>query len=170
MTNHNENSCGCGDNHHENVHSCNCNEGNDDCACQHYDTNLSQEQISFLQKIAQHRCLPVAQFVVKSTIENDFESVALPAVFLNSPTDTMQEVKEFGEFLRQLENQGMLTLDYDMELKGYSYNEYHTSDLYKLFCKTVAEGTGQQGFLGDTPFLELGSMALTEIAEKKILN
>lgn len=78
----------------------------------------------------------------------------------------MKTVKEAGTFLQKLEDLGLITLDYDMPLKGYSYEEYKTSTLYEYFRATVAEGASRPNFLGDTPVLELGSIALTEEGKK----
>lgn len=61
---------------------------------------------------------------------------------------------------------GLLTMDYDILLRGYGYEEYKDSALYAYFCKTVSEGAGKPGFLGDTPMLDLGSMALTEAGKQ----
>ena len=65
------------------------------------------------------------------------------------------------DVLLELEKMGYLTLDYDYPLDRYSYKEYKESELYAYFCRTVAEGTGRAGFLGDRPVLELGSIAPT---------
>ena len=61
-----------------------------------------------------------------------------------------------------LEEKGYLTLDYDYPLEGYPYTEYRQSDLYAYFCRTIEEAKGRPGFLGDTPVLELGSIAPAE--------
>ena len=77
----------------------------------------------------------------------------------------MAMVKEAGAFLKKLEDMGLITLDYDIPLNGYAYQEYKDSALFEYFCATLKEGAGRPGFLGDTPVLELGSMALTEAGE-----
>ena len=78
----------------------------------------------------------------------------------------MKTVKEVGAFLQGLEDIGLVTLDYDIPLNGYGYEEYKTSALYEYFCATVAEGASKPDFLGNIPVLELGSIALTETGEQ----
>ena len=78
----------------------------------------------------------------------------------------MERVKQLGNELSQLEEMGLLTLDYDIPLQNYSYEEYQTSALYAYFTKTVAEAATLPDPTFDTPKLELGSIALTEAGEK----
>lgn len=99
---------------------------------------------------------------MESTAEDDFSAVALSPVYLRSPEDTMEQVKEMGALLLDLERRGWITLDYGYALEGYPYEEYRTSALYAYFCRTVEEAKGRPGFLGDTPVLELGSIAPAE--------
>lgn len=127
---------------------------------------LTKNQLDFLHQLSHCGALPVARFLVGSSREEDFLSVALAPVFLRSPEDDMARVKEAGAFLAKLEELGMLTLDYDIPLKGYDYPEYKESALYAYFEETVRQGAAEHpGFLGDTPILELGSMALTAQGE-----
>ncbi len=138
--------CGCGhDHHHESHHR--------------PQGDLNEAQAAFLEELEHHHYLPLARFVVESSKEEDFSSVALAPVFLRHPGETMEWVKETGAMLLDLEARGLITLDYDCPLEGYSYGEYKTSDLYAYFQKTIAEAAARPGFLGDTPILELGSIA-----------
>lgn len=130
------------------------------------DKRVTENQKAFLHQLSHSHYLPVARFTLADSREEDFCSTALAPVFLRSAGDSMDAVKEAGAFLQGLEDQGLLTLDYDIPLSGYGYEEYRQSALYKYFCATVAEGAGKPGFLGDTPVLELGSMALTEEGEE----
>ncbi len=127
--------------------------------------DLTANQRDFLCRLSHHQALPVARFVLESSREHDFSSVALAPVFLRSAADEMSDVKEAGAFLLGLEAMGCLTLDYDIPLRGYPYEEYDHSALYAYFVSTVKEGASR-GFLGDTPRLELGSMALTPLGER----
>lgn len=128
------------------------------------DSNLSQNQVDFLAQLIHYQYLPVAQFVARSSTQSDFEVLALSPVFIRATDDTMELVKEAGEFLSQLELQGMITLDYDVPLDGYHYEEYHQSAVYTYFCQTVEEAKALPNALGDTPSLVLGSMAPTQAA------
>jgi hypothetical protein len=88
--------------------------------------------------------------------------VALEPVYIADPSEDIDAVKENGELFSSLEDLGLITLDYDLPLTGYPYQEYKESALYTHFLQTVKEAGEQPGFLFDTPLLELGSMALTE--------
>lgn len=127
---------------------------------------VTENQKNFLHELAHRHFLPVARFTIKDSREEDFASTALAPVFLSSATDDMKMVKEAGAFLQRLEDLGLITLDYDIPLSKYNYEEYKASSLYEFFCKTVAEGASKPNFLGNTPVLELGSISLTEEGEQ----
>ena len=126
---------------------------------------VTENQKNFLHQLGHSHYLPVARFTLRDSREADFASTALSPVFIRSMADDMETVKEAGAFLQELEDMGLLTLDYDLPLEGYAYGEYKDCALYRYFCETVAEGAARPGFLGDTPVLELGSIALTEAGE-----
>lgn len=150
--------CGCGCGHdHEHTH------GTDIPTAP---TEVTENQRDFLHQLSHSHYLPVARFTIEDSREADFIATALAPVFIRSAADDMETVKEAGAFLQQLEDLGLITLDYDMPLDGYGYEEYKGSSLCEYFRATVAEGASRPGFLGDTPVLELGSMALTEAGEK----
>ena len=127
---------------------------------------VTEDQKDFLHQLSHHHYLPVARFAVMDSRKEDFISIALAPVFLTSAADDMKTVKETGAFLKSLEDQGLVTLDYDIPLNGYGYAEYKTSALYEYFCATVAEGASMPNFSGNTPVLELGSIALTDAGEQ----
>ncbi len=155
---------------HDHNHSCCCghehkHEHGHDCCKQHHQANmseLSQAEQEFLANLAQYQCLPVAQFVVKSSKESDFETVALAPVFITQTTDTMQQVKNFGKKLKNLEEKGFIELDYDIPIDNYDYSEYHNSQLFEYFKATVEEGKGKDNFLGDIAVMQTGSMVLAQ--------
>lgn len=152
--------CGCGCHDHERHHHDHPPAGRGE---------LTQNQADFLHQLFHCKALPVARFVVGSSREADFQSVALAPVFLRAAGDGMEQVKQAGAFLAKLEAMGMLTLDYDIPLKGYGYQEYRDSELYAYFQQTVRQGAVEHPeFLGDTPILELGSMALTPAGEAAV--
>ncbi len=148
--------CGCG---HDHSHSC----GTGVPASPH---EVSENQKDFLHQLSHHRCLPVARFSVQDSRQTDFVATALAPVFIRSVADDMATVKEAGVFLQTLEDMGLITLDYDLPINKYGYEAYKDSTLYAYFCATVAQGATRPDFLGDTPILELGSMALTDAGEK----
>ena len=160
--------CGCNSHHHNHEkasdshshhhHGCNCKTENITVK------DITKTQIDFLHHLIEYHYLPVVQFIVKSTKEKDFESIALSPVFIIDTKDTMQDVKNIGENLKQLEEKGLITLDYDVTLDNYGYNEYYSSNLFDYFKKVVEQGKENENFLGDTADIQLGSMAPTESA------
>lgn len=127
---------------------------------------VTENQKDFLHQLAHRHYLPVARFSLKDSREDDFVSTALAPVYISAIEDDMATVKGAGAFLQMLEDIGLITLDYDIPMNKYAYEEYKESALYAYFCATVAEGALKPGFLGDTPVLELGSMTLTDAGEK----
>lgn len=126
---------------------------------------VTENQAAFLHQLGHSHYLPVARFLMENSTNDDICICSLAPVFLRSAADSMETVKEAGAFLTVLEEMGLITLDYDIKLDGYAYAEYEGSALYEYFCQTVREAAGRPGFLGDTPYLELGSIALTEAGE-----
>ncbi|MFI3227379.1 MAG: hypothetical protein R3Y09_08205 [Clostridia bacterium] len=157
-------------NHHN--HDCCCNHGHDHnhgeqgCCGQHKpvknEANLTQNERDFLHHLSHIKYLPLASFVTKSTKESSFAIIALQPVFIRSVADTMDDIRECGEFLLGLEQKGFITLDYDIPLDGYAYDEYKNSELFVRYSEVVAEGAKQENFLGDIPTIEFGSIAIVE--------
>lgn len=141
------------------------------CGCNHDHTHpenttatpvqVTENQKDFLHQLHHHHYLPVARFTVEDSRQPEFITTALAPVFIRSIADDMATVKEAGAFLKTLEELGLITLDYDMPLDEYGYEEYKSSALYQYFCDTVAEAAAKPNFVGDTPVLDLGSMGLT---------
>lgn len=153
--------CGCEHQHPHHDHGEHCACGHEHRAVQAVD-GLTHVQQSVLLALHERRCLPVACFSLAKQGDAHGYAIALAPVYLGSPQDTMEMVKELGAQLTQLEEGGLITLDYDIRLSGYPYAEYETSELYAYFKRTVAEGKSLQNARYDTANLELGSMALTE--------
>ncbi len=164
MSEHNHShNCGCGGHHHGHHHHEHDHHGG--CCGKHKNPkleDLNDHEIHFLNHLLGYKFMPVTRFVVKSSKESDFENVVLEPVFVVEESDTMEFVKNFGNKLQKLENLGFLTLDYDIPLDGYNYNEYHNSEIFAYFKNTVEEAKGKDGFLGDIPEIECGSIAPTE--------
>ena len=78
----------------------------------------------------------------------------------------METVKEIGTVLSELEEKGLISLDYDIPLQDYDYTLHTKSALFSFFKETVNEGKNRPSFLFDTAEIELGSIALTEFGEK----
>lgn len=154
-----EHSCGC----------CGCQSSQGGCCHQKAEPILLQpEQKSFLLELALQKELPVARFLILSSQEEDFCVAALAPVFIQSAQDSMETVKTFGAFLKEMESQGLLVLEYGTKMQEYAYLEYKNSDLYAFFCETVQEGAKIQQFLGDIPYLELGHIVLTDLGQRSL--
>jgi hypothetical protein len=163
--------CGCG-HHHTHEDGCDC--GNEHtheegCGCGHHHEHLvfeegsiTEAQADVLLAIHQRGYLPIARFALRSSRDGDAHAVALEPVYIASTEDDMDMVKANGELFESLEDLGLITLDYDIRLTGYAYQEYEQSNLYAYFMETVKEAAQKPEFLLDTPVLELGSVALTE--------
>jgi len=141
------------------------------CGCGHVHApiptpeELTPIQVDILLALRQRQCLPVASFSLAKTGDETRYNVALAPVYLSSPQDTMEQVKDLGNQLSLLEDMNLLTLDYDLPLRNYSYEEYKTSALYAYFVRTVEEAAQLPDSTFDTPQLELGSMVLTKAGE-----
>ena len=164
--------CGCGGNHSEHHHE--HHEHDEHCGCGHTHApvptreGLSPVQVDILLALRQRQCLPIACFSFAKTGDDTHRSVALAPVYLSMSSDTMEQVKQLGQELSQLEAMDLLTLDYDMPLRNYAYDEYKTSALYAYFVKTVEEGAQRPGATCDIAKLELGSMAITEAGDEMV--
>lgn len=154
--------------HHAEHHEHTGHVHDEHCACghEHHEAQplegLSYLQQNLLLALYERRYLPVACFsLTKQNSAHDY-AVALAPVYLSSAEDSMETVKALALELEQLEQGGLITLDYDIRLSGYAYAEYESSELYAYFKRTVEESKEIENARYDTANLELGSMALTE--------
>ena len=146
-------------------HSC-CGGCGGGCCRQASPVALNREQKEFLVELTLHGFLPLARLIRTSSVNDTVYIVALQPVYLITTADSMETVKETGRFLTELADAGLISLDYGAALDGYPYLEYRASEVFEYFCKVVREGAAQNpDFLGDTPHLELGSIAITELGK-----
>lgn len=149
-------------------------EHDEHCGCGHVHApiptpeGLTSIQVDILLGLRQRKCLPVACFILAKAGDEGRHTTALAPVYIVTPEDTMEHVKELGKELSQLEDMELLTLDYDIPLRSYPYEEYKTSALYAYFVETVKEAAQRPAPTFDLPKLELGSMALTEAGETMV--
>lgn len=127
---------------------------------------IDNKEIGVLLALAACKYLPVSRFVLSSSKDKHIRFTALEPVYINAFNDTMEEVKELGGVLYELEGKDLISIDYDIPLRGYDYFMYTHSSLFAYFQKTVDEGKSRPDFLGDTAEIELGSIALTAFGEK----
>ena len=141
--------------HHCHDHACHC----------HQDANiseLSESELHFLHHMVSHHFFPLTQFILKSDKEKEFEIISLSPVYIADKKETLSQIKATGKRLLELENKGFITLDFEMPLTNYAYEEYYQSDAFAHFKQTVEEAKRMPNFLGNIATLELGSMAPTE--------
>ncbi len=143
-------------------HSC-CG---DCCAHSLESLTINSKEISFLKELVKCSYLPVSRFIMSSSIEEEAKLVSLAPVYINAIDDSMETVKEIRTVLCELEEKGLISLDYDIPLQDYDYTQYTKSALFSYFEETVNEGKRNPSFLFDTAEIELGSIALTEFGEK----
>jgi hypothetical protein len=162
---------------HNHSHSC-----SDDCCgshtsdlegnCAHSLESLllNSKEISFLKELVKYIYLPVSRFIMSSSIDEGAKIVSLAPVYIKSIDDSMETVKDIRTVLSQLENKGLISLDYDISLQDYDYAQYTKSALFSFFKETVNEGKKNPSFLFDTAEIETGSIALTEFGERVTAN
>lgn len=144
-----------------------------DCCCHSHEykekeIEFNNMEKSILMDLSTHHCLPISRFIMSSSTEEEARFVALSPVFINDLGDSMEKVKEIGAILSGLEEKDLITLDYDIPIHGYDYQQYTNSVLYSYFRETVKEGMKKTTNLCDTAEIELGSMALTEFGDEVV--
>ena len=160
MTHEHHHGCGCGCGHEHHHH------GHHTVTPEAAAVEVNGHELAILKTVQAVGCLPVARFVALKSDEDEVVIDCLSPVYLYETTDTMEEVKAMGAVLRGLEDKGLLSLDYDLPIRDFDYSLYTGSELYAYFTRTIAEAKGREGFLCDTPDIELGSMAVTELGEQ----
>ena len=119
----------------------------------------------FLRQMAQTPFLPLGCFVLKSSHSNHLESVAFAPVYLTEKLEDMDTVRENAKALEQLEEYGIITLDYDIPLVNYDYEVFKKSAAFNYFKDTVEEGKKNPDFIFDIASIEFGSIALTSVGQ-----
>lgn len=155
--------CSCG---HDHSHqACGSSQHPSEIELQTHEYEITYGEADFLISLALHRYLPVCQFVLAMSTEDGTKMSALAPVIVLDASDDVTTVKEQGELCKGLEEKGMISFDYDIPLKGFSYEDYYKSAAFASFVETVNEGKSKHGFLFDTAEIETGSMALTSEGE-----
>ena len=170
----------CGHSHHIHDENCACehdhpHQHDENCACGHdhaprwqapaYDGELSDTERRVLEALEHFHYLPICRFTLTSSKEDELYAVAMEPVYLTAPDESMDEARLNGAPFASLAAKGLITLDYDIELKQFDYSLYEQSALFAYFRETVAESAARPGFLYDTANLEKGSVALASDAQ-----
>ncbi len=155
--------CGKHKHHHSEEHH--AHHAHSGCCGNHHHSDtqtaeLTKEEQQVLSAIKESGCIPIVRFVMKSSKSSHFVSTALSAVYIMSLEDDVQDVKNRAEILTSLENKGLLSIDYDIPVSNYSYDEYLNSNVYKNFMATMEESANKEDFLFDIADMDKGSVAL----------
>ena len=122
---------------------------------------IGEHELAILKELPEYNFLPISRFVMCSSRTEEVRFIALAPVYIFDQTDSMETVKAFVERLKTMQEKKLISLDYDVILQGYDYEQHRKSDLFRYFERTVQEGAGQEGFLCDIAELECGSAAMT---------
>lgn len=150
----------CQHHHHDSGKRHCCGKCGGHCGC--HSLALTEREQAFIRCLKQLPFLPVAQFILHSTKSEHLEAVALAPVYILDAEDTIEHIKETGALLRELEEKGLITLDYEVPLQDFDYQVYYESAVYQSFLQTVTEAKKKTDFLYNIGIMELGSMALTQ--------
>ncbi len=123
---------------------------------------LSQKEVDFVKQLESHCYLPVVQFVVQDTTDPMFKVIGFSPVYLEDGTASIEEMREMGKMLVDLQKKKILTLDYHLPLQGYGYEEYLQSEMFLGFAKSVDEEMQGEEHTGVYATIQKGSMALTQ--------
>lgn len=112
---------------------------------------LTMKEYDLLLQI-RHRPLPVVRFELHSSAEPELVSTALNHVYMTSPEDSMEQVKETADLLTHLQELGLIEVIYHpFATAPAAYTIYEQSALFGQLKGMVEEGKDRPGFLFDTP-------------------
>lgn len=145
--------------------SCGCSSGLPDNTENPLEVHISPNEERFLQKLAQCPFLPVAQYLLTSSQDDELGNMALSPVFLETGTETLDEIKAVGEVILGLEDRSIISLDFDAPLQGTDETLFYKSSSFALLEQTVEEGKAREDFLFDAPTIIFGSVCLTALGD-----
>lgn len=156
--------CGCGGH----GHSEHKNGEKGCCGKDQEPINLSREELEILLELKEYCYLPIAEFVMCSSVNDHVRFTALAPVYIEKIEDDMEKVKNINTILRELEKKKLISLDYDIPLKGFDYTIYTKSEVYQYFIESINEGKEKTEFICDTAEIEFGSVALTDLGKRAV--
>lgn len=115
---------------------------------------LTELEKTLLNALSERAFLPIARLVLVSTEEPDLSFVMSAPVYLPDKHTKDAERKALGRSLLALQKRGYITLDYDLPLQGFDYDEWRDSDFYQRVSFSLEAPDVM-------PKLEGGSVALT---------
>ncbi len=158
--------CGCGGHHHHDHdhgdhHGHHHGHGHKCCGKhKHHNSTLTKEQVLYTLTVGNYA--PMTKLVMRSSKSSHFEMSALSPFYLIPGFEDMENVKQVAYLLEELEEMDYITLDYDIPLSNYPYQEYYDSQVFQSCVAMMEESKGKEGYVFDKADLELGSIALTD--------
>ena len=112
---------------------------------------------------------PVARFELHNDAEKELVMTALDNIYMIAPEDEMDLVKARGDVLRNLEEQGLISIDFDSPVwVAGDHQIYYKSKIYELLCHTALEASRAiEGCLFNWPVLRKGYAELTPRGRKE---
>lgn len=118
-----------------------------------------------MEKLGQTPYLPLAEFFLTSSKEEELSNTVLAPVYLETGEESLQEIRALGKVLKSLEEKDLITLDYDQPLKHYDPALFLDSEAFRMLEETVEQGQELTGALFDTANLGIGSISLTHLGQ-----
>lgn len=129
--------------------------------------DLSDEEQKILLQIRNAKRYPIVRLELHNSEEADIMNIALNYVRIEDPNDSMEVVKARGEALQSLMEQGLVFIDYTVQIwVSGDYNVYYKSRIYELLCQTVMESAKRPESVFNLPYMRRGYAYLTRKGEK----
>lgn len=119
-------------------------------------------QKEILCSMTQNRRFPLVRFELHRENQPELCSIALNYVFIKDPADSMELVKERGEALRTLMEQGIVYINYTTRTWVHGdYDVYYRSKLYEDLCHSVMESSKNPAAIFNLPYMRKGYASFT---------
>lgn len=129
------------------------------------EVHISPEEEQFLKKLAQSPFLPIVQYVMTSSKSEHLTNMALSPVFLETGSESLDEIKALGDIILDLEERSIISLDFDTPLEGTDESIYYNSVSFQLLKDAIEDGKKQTEFLFDAPSIVFGSVCFTALGD-----
>lgn len=123
---------------------------------------LTKSETDFIAELLSHCYLPVTQFILEDKSQSDFSLEIYSPVYIANSEQIISATTEIGKMLENLEQRGILSLDYDIPLSNYDYDDYYKSLAYTSFEASANTEIAQTDSSDIYPTIRKGSMTLTQ--------
>ncbi len=128
------------------------------------EVTITPQEEQFLEKLAQSPFLPVAMFLLRH-LKDANQHMSLAPVYLETGTESLEEVKMCGQILLGLEDKNIVSLDYDSPLEGSDPSIFQTSQAFARLSETVTYVNQEEPDSFAPPEIVYGSVGLTAIGD-----